>query len=178
MNQRTTTISCRVDAGDAEFLLGLEVPGARTLSEKFRHLLAEYRERQQNLQNFRDCLMDLRNSLAPTYQEIQDMEHSHGEHSEFVNRIVETLPALFATLLTSRRPARPEEEQQHLHRLEKQLIDQVFQLIESLLRIGVSSPPPCYSPETFNKRLHSLLSLTEVLAKEEKPLQPSETEKP
>lgn len=166
MTQRTTTISCRVDAKDAEFLLSLEVPGASTVSEKFRHVLADYRQRQQNLQNFRDCLMDLRNFIAPVYQEIQDMEHSHGEHSEFVNRLVETLPSLFATLLTSRRPARKEEETKHLHRLEKQLIDQVFQLIESLLRMAVSSPPPCYSPDAFTQRLRALLSLTEILAKE------------
>lgn len=166
MTQRTTTISCRVDAEDAEFLLSLEVPGANTVSEKFRHVLADYRQRQQNLQNFRDCLMDLRNFIAPTYQEIQDMEYSHGERSEFVNRLVETLPALFATLLTSRRPVRPEEELKHLHQLEKRLIDQVFQLIESLLRMGISAPPPCYSPDAFTERLQSLLSLTDILTKE------------
>lgn len=164
MSQRTTTISCRVDAEDADFLLALEVPGATTVSEKFRHVLAEYRQRQQNLQNFRDCLMDLRNLIAPTYQEIQDMEFAQDKRSEFVNRLVETLPVLLATLLTSRRPSRPEEEPAHLHQLEKRLIDQVFQLIESLLRMGVSSPPPCYSPEVFQERLRSLLSLTQLIS--------------
>lgn len=166
MTQRTTTISCRVDAEDADFLLALEVPGATTVSEKFRHVLAEHRQRQQNLRNFRDCLMDLRNLIAPTYQEIQDMEFSHDKRSEFVNRLVETLPVLLATLLTSRRPARPEEEPSHLHQLEKRLMDQVFQLIESLLRMGVSSPPPCYSPDVFKERLQSLLSLTKIISKE------------
>src|SRR5690554_2014941 len=135
MTQRTTTISCRVDADDADFLLALEVPGATTVSDKMRHVLAEYRQRQRNLKNYRDCLMDFRHLIAPIYQEIQDMEFSHDLRSEFLNRIVETLPILLATLLTSRRPERPEEEPPHLHQLERRLIDQVFQLIDALLRI-------------------------------------------
>ncbi len=164
MSQRTTTISCRVEEKDADFLLSLEVPGATTLSEKFRHVLADYRQRQQNLQNFRDCLMDLRNLIAPTYQEIQDMEFSHDRRSEFVNRLVEALPPIFAALLTSGRPARAEEEPAHLAQLEKRLIDQVFQLIESLLRIGISSAPPCYSPEHFEEKLRALLEVTEIVS--------------
>lgn len=166
MPQRTTTISCRVDADDADFLLALEVPGATTVSDKMRHVLAEYRQHQQNLRSFGDCLMDFRNLIAPTYQEIQDMEFSHDMRSEFVNRVVEALPVLLSTLLTSRRPERAEEEAAHLHRLEKRLVDQVFQLIDSLLRIGVSPAPSCYSPELFRERLQGLLSLTEVLSQQ------------
>lgn len=164
MTQRTTTISCRVDADDADFLLALEVPGATTVSDKMRHVLAEYRQHQQNLRNFRDCLMDFRNLIAPTYKEIQDMEFSHDLRSEFVNRIVETLPVLLSTLLTTGRPDRREEEVPHLHQLEKRLIDQVFQLVDGLLRIGVSSRPPCYDPQLFQERLKGLLSLTEILS--------------
>jgi hypothetical protein len=164
MTQRTTTISCRVDADDADFLLALDVPGATTVSDKMRHVLANYRQHQQNLGNFRDCLMDFRNLIAPTYQEIQDMEFSHEMRSEFVNRIVETLPVLLSTLLTAGRPERPEEEPPHLHQLEKKLMDQIFQLIDALLRIGVSPKPPCYSPDLFRDRLQGLLSLTEILS--------------
>jgi hypothetical protein len=164
MSQKTTTISCRVDVEDADFLLALEVPGATTVSDKMRHVLSEYRQHQQNLRSFRDCLMDFRNLIAPTYQEIQDMEYSKDLHSEFVNRLVESLPVLMATLVTSRRPARAEEEAGHLHKLEKRLIDQVFQLIDSLLRIGVSASPACYDPEVFRAKLADLLSLTDVLS--------------
>ena len=173
MTQRTTTISCRVDADDADFLLALEVPGATTLSDKMRHVLGEYRHRQQNLRNYRDCLMDFRNLIAPAYQEIQDMEFSHDLRSEFVNRIVESLPILLSTLLTTHRPARPEEEPGHLHQLEKRLMDHVFQLIEALLRIGVSSRPPCYDVNLFQSRIRDLLSLTDLLSQN---VQKSETE--
>lgn len=108
--------------------------------------------------------MDFRNLIAPTYQEVQDMEFNHDVRSEFVNRIVETLPVFMATLLTSHRPARPEEEPPHLHQLEKKLVDQIFQLVDSLLRIGVSSEPACYNPKLFKERLHSLLATTDVLS--------------
>lgn len=170
MAQRSTTISCRVDAEDADFLLALEVPGATTVSDKMRHVLAEYRQHQQNLRSFRDCLMDFRNLIAPTYQEIQDMEFSHDMRSEFVNRVVETLPVLLSTLVTSKRPGRAEEEPPHLHRLEKKLIDQIFQLVDSLLRIGVSSEPSCYDPKLFKERLNSLLSTTDRLSNHQKTL--------
>lgn len=164
MTQRTTTISCRVDAEDADFLMTLEVPGATTISDKMRHVLAEYRQHQQNLRHFRDCLMDFRNLIAPTYQEIQDMEFAHDLRSELVGRIVELLPVLLATLLTSRRPERAEEEPVHLHQLEKKLADQVFQFVDSLLRIGLSARPPCYHPKLFQERLGALLSLTDLLS--------------
>lgn len=166
MAQKTTTISCRIDVEDADFLLALEVPGATTVSDKMRHVLSEYRQHQQNLRNFRDCLMDFRNLIAPTYQELQDMEYSHGLHSEFVNRLVESLPVLMATLVTSRRPGRSEEEVGHLHKLEQRLIDQVFQLIDALLRIGVSPSPSCYDASRFQERLQALLSLTDVMSKQ------------
>lgn len=164
MSQRTTTISCRVDAEDADFLLALEVPGATTLSDKMRHVLADYRQHQQNRRNFRDCLMDFRNLIAPIYQEIQDMEFSHDIRSEVVSRLVETLPVLFSTLLTHRRPERREEEVVHLHQLEKRLLDQIFQVLEGLLRIGVSPNPPCYAPDLFRQRLKDLISLAEVIS--------------
>ncbi len=165
MTQRTTTISCRVDADDADFLLALEVPGATTVSDKMRHVLTEYRKREQNLKNYRDCLMDFRNLIAPTFQEIQDMEFSHEIRSEFISRVVETLPVLISTLLTSRRPERPEEEPAHLHQLERRLVDQIFQLLDALLRIGISPRPPCYDTRLFRERIQELLSLTEILSK-------------
>lgn len=166
MSQKTTTISCRVDAKDADFLLSLDVPGATTLSDKMRHVVSDYRHHQENLRHFRDCLMDFRNLIAPTYQEIQDMEFTHDLRSEFVNRMVESLPVLMATLATSRRPARTEEEVAHLHKLEKRLLDQVFQLVDALLRIGVSPSPTCYDPDLFRQRLTDLLSLTDMMSKQ------------
>jgi hypothetical protein len=166
MTQRSTTISCRIDAAEADYLMTLEVPGATTISDKMRHVLAEHRQHHQNLRHFRDCLMEFRNLIAPLYQEIQDMEFTHDMRSEFVGRIVEILPVLLSTVVTSRRPERPEEEVPHLRRLEKKLIDQVFQLFDGLIRIGVSSQPSCYDDAYFKERLTALLSLTQILSEQ------------
>lgn len=166
MSQKTTTISCRVDAEDADFLLSLAFPGSTTLSDKMRHVLSEYRQHQRNLGNFRDCLVDFRRVIGPTCDEIYDLEHAHDLRSEFVKRLIESLPILMATLATSRRPERAEEEVAHLHRIEKRLLDQVFELIDTLLRIGLSPSPSCYDPDRFRKKLTDLLSLTDLMSQQ------------
>lgn len=161
---KSTTLSCRVDMADADFLLALDIPGATTVSDKLRHVLAEYRRRQMNLQNFGDCLTEMRNLLTPFLQMAQEMENAHQVRSELIGRLLETLPVMMAILITSRSPSEEGKQKAYLQAEESRLADRLFQLIEGVLRMAISSRPPCYDPDLFAERLPPLLELAEILS--------------
>jgi hypothetical protein len=158
---RTLPISARIPAEDAEFLAELKMEGAITPSDKLRAIIAQARQRAQGQQEFAASLQWMREVLAPAVHRIRDAEHRHGLHSELVTAVCEWLPQACALVLAHR--AAGAQEQQQLLNLEKALADRTFQLLEALLRLGVTEQAPCYDKSIVSARLGPVLDLAQVI---------------
>jgi hypothetical protein len=101
--------------------------------------------------------------------DIKEMENNEGVHSELVDKLLHFLPEMLAFLETQRRQVdpdgKPAGDLKHLLEMEARLFDQCLVLVESLLRMGLTSKSPTYNPNLMKGRLSTIQELATLLPK-------------
>jgi hypothetical protein len=156
---KNIAMSVRVSAEDAQFIAELDIPGATTPSEKMRALIAEARERRQGLEDYSQSVGAIQQMLAPARSRVRDAEHNTGTRSDLVATIFDWLPEALAAAVV---PA-AQGEQPELPQVEAALAEQVFRLIDSTLRMGVTSQCRCYSPDAVSSRLGPAVAIVKLI---------------
>jgi hypothetical protein len=156
------TLSARVPADDFAWLAGLEVPGAYTPSDKLRALIAQMRRQHEGALDYTACVAWLRELLGPLVAEIRGVEHRQQIHSAALTAIIEWTPQVMATLLAGR--DRNGDDRESAAALERALVQQCFQLLSALLRLGITPTAECYTPDVIEKHLPRVLELTQLVS--------------
>src|SRR5262245_33949666 len=141
MSGQMQTVSVRVSSEDLAWLSSLQAAGTVTPSDKLRALIAQMRRQHEGALDYTACVAWLRELLGPLVAGIRGIEHHHRMHSAAVSAIVEWAPQVMATLLAE-------------HKLEKRgaadaialedtLLQQCFQLLAALMRLGVTPGADC-----------------------------------
>jgi hypothetical protein len=158
---RALPISVRIPQEDADFLAQLKIEGAITPSDKLRAIISEARQRAEGRGDYAASLQWMRQVLAPAVSRLREAEHRTHLHSELVLSVAEWLPQACALILSQH--VGGNNEKQQLVELEKALADRAFQLVEALLRLGVTEQAPCYDKNIISSKLAPVLDLTQVV---------------
>ena len=158
---KSVPLSVRVSPEDADFIAGMEIPGAETPSEKVRALLADARKREQGFTDYSSCLGMVQEMLAPTLQHLREAEHRERVHSELVLELAQWMPEAMAFLLTDLVQA--DGDRATLQAFEEGVAERLFRLIENVIRMNVTTECRGYDPEIVSRHLERILDLAEVI---------------
>ena len=161
MSGQMQTLSARVSADDFAWLSALDMPGAATPSDKLRALIAQMRRQHEGALDYTACVVWLRELLSPLVAEIRGVEHRHQIHSAAISAVLEWVPQIVATLLAARRPGNDDTEA--VVALEKALVQQSFQLLTALMRLGITPDAECYTADVIEKQLPRVLELAQLI---------------
>ena len=161
----TVPISGRVGEEDYQFLMEYPISGKVTASEKLRYLVSFFRSYHESLDRFEDCLVELNRLLEPSRREIKKAEAETGLSSELVDRVTQLLPELLAAMITAKLPKKADRQTAALIDLEERILKSVLALIESVLRMGLTSRSPTYNPHLLKDKLSSIQELVELARK-------------
>ncbi len=161
-SKATQAISGRVTETDYAFLMEYSIPGQVTASEKLRHVLSFFRSYHESLNRYEDCLGELNRLAAPARRRIKKAEGEAGVSSELVDRLYQLLPELVAQLVTAPAPKSGKEAAQSLVGFEERLCQTTLALLESVLRMGLTSQSPTYNPQLLRGRLKNIHELVDL----------------
>jgi hypothetical protein len=152
------TLSARIPTEDLEWLVGLEIQGAVSPSDKVRALIGQLRRQHEGSLDYQRSLGWLRDLVAPFVNAIRGIEHHNRMHSEALTLVAEALPQIMATLLSER----------GLTKDAKDRVQRCFQLLTSILRLAVTHDAACYDPKVIDAHVPQVLEIAEIIAQTRK----------
>ena len=161
MTTQMQTLSARVPADDVAWLSSLDMSGAATPSDKLRALISQMRKQDEGTLDHTACVAWLRELLAPLVASLRGLEHREHIHSAAVTAIVEWAPQIMATLLAAR--TMHSDNADAAIALEKALVQQSFQLLSALLRLGITPKAECYTEDVIEKQLPRVVELAQLI---------------
>ncbi|WP_269583098.1 hypothetical protein [Roseibium sp. Sym1] len=161
---KSIPISVRLSDDDVEFLASYEVQGARTPSDKLREILRAAREREEGVQDVAACEDLLRSMVRPAERGLRQLQRETGNRSDFVIKLYERLPEMFAELIAA--APGPEGGPEQLLRFEKTLSAELFSLIEEIFDLGLTTQSRTYDPDLMDRHLEPILEIARLLDKQ------------
>lgn len=157
------TISVRVPEDDLEWLLSLDMAGARNPSDRIRSLIAADRRLRQGMTDYVACVTMLRDFLRPFQNALRAAERRHGMHSEVVAAIADSLPEIMAETIAF--PQVPEDDRAPaaLVRIEAELAARTMRLLVRLLRLSITQTTPAYDPAALDPHLTEAIELAQII---------------
>lgn len=163
MPNKTVPLSVRISEADADFLNGLNIPGATTHSEKMRALIREARRRREGGRSYSEVLATLQEMEAPAERRLRDAEARTRQHSELLAQAASWLPDTMAFLMGNLPEDEDENSEDRLRSLEDGVADRVFVFIERVLRMAVTRNNPCYDKSAISRRMEPVVELCDVV---------------
>ena len=157
------TISVRVPDDDLEWLLSLDMAGARNPSDRIRSLIAADRRRHEGMTDYIACVSMLREFLRPFENSLRTAERRLGLHSEVVAAIADSLPEIMAETIAF--PPVPDDEgaRAALVRVESDLAARTMRLLIRLLRLSITQATPAYDAAVLDPYLAEAIELAEII---------------
>ncbi|MCG8406896.1 MAG: hypothetical protein MI923_16990 [Phycisphaerales bacterium] len=158
-------LSLRITSDDAAFLAELEVPGARTPSEKVRAILANARRQHRGTKDLVQCLELIQDMMRPSLNKVRAVQADLGLRSDFVLKLYEKVPELLAELVAVKIEAGDvgeESQVKRLRSLEADLANEVFGLIEEIVNMGLTSKSRTYDPRLIKDRMEPIIEIVEL----------------
>jgi hypothetical protein len=160
------TLSARIPTEDMEWLVGLDIQGAVSPSDKLRSLIGQMRRQQEGTLEYQRSLGWLRDLVAPFVSAIRALEHHNRMHSEVLTLATEALPQIMAILLSERGLTKDAKER--AIEVEEIVVQRCFQLLMSILRLAVTRDAGCYNPKVIDAHVQNVLEIADVVAQTRK----------
>jgi hypothetical protein len=157
------TISVRVPDEDLEWLLALDIAGARNPSDRIRSLIAANRRQREGMGDYVACVAMLRDFLRPFLDVVSTAERQHAVHSEVVAAIAEGMPEIMAEMIAFRPVPFDDQAPAALARIEADLTARTLRLFVRLLRLSVTPSVPAYQPAVLDAGLTEVLAVAELI---------------
>lgn len=161
-NNATVPISGRVSEDDYQFLMEYPIEGKVTASEKLRYVISFFRSYHESLDDFSESLAELNRLLEPSRKKIKNAELETGASSELVDRLLQVLPEMLALCITVEVPKKADKKLPALLALEERQVKLVMGLIESVLRMGLTTKSPTYNPTVLKDKMKTISELVEL----------------
>jgi len=165
MSTQMQTLSCRLPSEDIAWISGLPLAGATTASDKLRALISQMRRQDEGTLDYSGSVAWLRELVAPFVNALRDVENRHRMHSAAINAIIEWVPMMAATMVAERNIP-PREAEARARQLEETLLQRSFQLLTTLMRLGVTRQADCYDPAAIERHLPRVLELADLISAE------------
>ena|SRR5438105_15824075 len=160
------TLSARIPTEDLEWLVGLQIQGAVSPSDKLRSLIGQLRRQDEGSLDFQRSLAWLRDLVAPFISAIRTLEHHSRMHSEVLTIVAEALPQIMATLLSER--GLTSDAAKRAIEVEEIVVQRCLQMLTSILRLAVTRDAACYNPKVIDMHMGSVLEIAEIVAQTRK----------
>jgi hypothetical protein len=160
------TLSARIPTEDMEWLVGLDIQGAVSPSDKLRSLIEQMRRQHEGTLDYQRSLGWLRDLVAPFVIAIRAFEHHNRMHSEVLTLVAEALPQIMATLLSER--GLTNDAKKRAIDVEEIVVQRCFQLLTSILRLAVTRDAACYNPKVIDTHVPQVLEIAEIIAQTRK----------
>ena len=161
---KTIPVSFRMSQEDAEFLAGLQIEDAVTLSEKVRAIIKESRHRHQQKTDYETYLKFMSDVLNGLNKQIKLAEMKVESHSEIVAYFTEWSIESFAFIASMQQEDALDEA--ILKTLEDGILTRIFRLFEIVARMGVTSTAPCYNKQIITKNFSEILELIQLIVEQ------------
>lgn len=161
---KTSSLSVRVSDDDAAFLSALEIAGATTPSEKLRALLHAERRRSEGVADPIEAADMFRDLLQVARRRWRRAELNAGIRSDFIARLHERLPELFARIYAGPVAGEAKNKLAELKSYESILIEEVFSLVQEVLEFALLSRNRCYDHHAITKKVEPLLEIAELVS--------------
>jgi hypothetical protein len=158
------TVSVRVPDDDLEWLMGLDIAGARNPSDRIRSLIAATRRQRQGTTDYVACVAMLRDFLRPFTDAVSTAERRDKVHSEVVETIAGSLPDIMAETIAF--PPVPDDASSAmtaLTHIEADLTARTMRLLIRLLRLSVTQAVPAYDPAVLNPYLDEISDIADLI---------------
>jgi hypothetical protein len=160
------TLSARIPTEDMEWLVGLDIQGAVSPSDKLRSLIGQMRRQYEGTLDYPRSLSWLRDLVAPFVTAIRGLEHHNRMHSEVLTLVAESLPQIMATLLSERGLTKDAKER--AIDVEEVVVQRCFQLLTSIMRLAVTRDAACYNPTVIDTHVRGVLEIADIVAQARK----------
>jgi hypothetical protein len=160
------TLSARIPSEDLEWLVGQDIQGAVSPSDKLRALIGQLRRQHEGSLDYQRSLAWLRDLVAPFVNAVRALEHHNRMHSEVLTLVTEALPPILATLL-SERGLTPDAKARATE-VEEIVVQRCLQLLASILRLAVTRDAACYNPRVIDTHVAPVLEIAEIVAQTRK----------
>jgi hypothetical protein len=157
------TLSARIPSEDLDWLVGLDIQGAVSPSDKLRSLIGQLRRQHEGSLDYQRSLAWVRDLVAPFVTAIRGFEHHNRMHSEALTLVAEALPQIMASLLSER--GLGADSRQRAIDLEDVVVQRCFQLLTSILRLAVTRDAACYNPKVLDAHVPQVLEIVEIIAR-------------
>ena len=164
-NKSTVPISGRVTEEDYQYLMEYPIAGKVTASEKLRYVVSFFRTYHESLESYEESFAELNRLLEPSRKALKKAELETGSSSEFVDRILQVLPEMLALSITLSLPKKADKQLPALLAFEDRQLKSVMGLIESVLRMGLTSQSPTYNPTVLRDKMDTIRELVELSQK-------------
>lgn len=164
MAGRSIPLSVRISADDATFLASFNANGAATLSDKVRSLISEAKQRHLGEEDYAQSLEFIQETLAPSFARLRNLESKNDVHSALLAHFAHWIPDIIAYWMAGVPKEDSPEAVDNLIELEAAIANRIFNLIESVLRLGVLPTSRCYRPEIVAKHMAPILELNDIIA--------------
>lgn len=164
MSGRSIPLSVRISADDATFLASFDANGAATLSDKVRGLISEAKQRRLGEDDYSQSLAFIQETLAPSIARLRNLESKNEIHSAVLAQFLHWIPDIIAYWMAGVPKESDPDAVTNLIELERAITNRIFNLVESVLRLGVLPTSRCYTPEIIAQHLVPVLELTDIIA--------------
>ncbi|MCY3885952.1 MAG: hypothetical protein OXG24_13680 [Gammaproteobacteria bacterium] len=164
MAGRSIPLSVRISADDATFLASFNANGAATLSEKVRSLISEAKQRHLGEEDYAQSLEFIQETLAPSFARLRNLESQNDKHSALLAIFAHWIPDIIAYWMAGVPQEDSPDAAENLMELEAAIANRIFDLIESVLRLGVLPKSRCYQPEIIAQHMAPILELNNIIA--------------
>jgi hypothetical protein len=163
------TVSVRVPDEDLEWLMALDIAGARNPSDRIRSLIATNRRQREGTADYAACVAMLRDFLRPFQEALSATERRERLHSEVVATIVGSLPDIMAEAITFPPVPGDESAAAALARIEADLADRTMRLLVRLLRLSITQSVPAYDPAVLDTHVAEIAEIADLIRDRRRP---------
>jgi hypothetical protein len=157
------TVSVRIPEEDIEWLMGLDIAGARNPSDRIRSLIAATRRQREDTSDYVACVALLRDFLRPLQDVVSGAERKEKLHSEVVATILASLPDIMAEAIAFPPVPADGPAGAALTRIEADLAARTMRLLVRLLRLSITPAVPAYDPTVLDSSLAEITSIADLI---------------
>ena len=157
------TVSVRIPEDDIEWLMGLDIEGARNPSDRIRSLIGATRRQRAGTTDFVACAAMLRDFLRPLQDAVSTAERREKVHSEVVAAILAALPEIMAEAIAFPPVPANGAAVPTLTHIEADLATRTMRLLVQLLRLSITPAVPAYDPTVLDSYLAEIAHIADLI---------------
>jgi hypothetical protein len=163
MGSKMVQMGVRIPQEDAAFIAELKIEGANTPSDKLRAIIAQARQYEISTHDYQAGLATIGRLLNPLQNQVREVEFHEDIHSELTTTTLDWLSEVLAFCMASADGLLSSNRREALEEFEKHLVDRIFRLTESMLKMGITPEESCYSPNVILDKIKSTLYLAGII---------------